>query len=159
MEQLTQEKYSLPAFSTGMSKKQIAELADAAVTVCMEDGNVLQVAEAISAMAEFVDLVRKDERLIAAVVEEVSKHSGKLQTSSGAKLEVCETGVTYNYSENPEWVELKSAEKEISDRRKAVEDVLKKIQPGKMLVDPETGQSLVGPSKSSKTNYKLTLAK
>lgn len=149
----------LPSLSVGMSKKQIAELADASVGVCLEEGNVLQVAEAISAMAEFVELVRKDERFIAAVVDEATKNAGKIETSSGAKIEVFETGTSYNYSNNPEWVELKNAEKEISDKRKAIEDVLKRIPAGKILVDEESGQSLVGPSKTSKTNFKLTLKK
>lgn len=162
MEAIIVEKFdnnTLPSFKTGMSKKQIGELADVSVSACLETGNVLQVAEAISAMAEFVELVRKDERFICAVVEEATKNAGKIETSSGAKIEVCETGVTYNYSNNPEWVELKNAEKEISDRRKAVEDVLKKIPSGKILVDESTGQSLIGPAKTSKTNYKLSLAK
>lgn len=149
----------LPSLSSGMSKKQIAELADASVGVCLEEGNVLQVAEAISAMAEFVELVRKDERFINAVVDEANKNAGKIETSSGAKIEVAETGVTYNYSSNPEWVELKNQEKEIADRRKAIEDVLKHIPAGKILVDESTGQSLVGPAKTSKTNFKLTLSK
>jgi polyribonucleotide nucleotidyltransferase len=150
---------SLPSFSNGMSKKKILELADASVSICLEEGNVLQVAEAISAMAEFVEQVRKDERFIQAVIDEANKNAGKLETSSGAKIEVCETGVTYNYSSNPEWVELKNREKEITDRRKAIEEILKKIQPGKLLVDPESGQTLTGPTKTSKTNYKLTLSK
>lgn len=156
---LPKKETSLPVFQNGMGKKQIAELADASVSVCLEEGNVLQVAEAISAMAEFVDLVRKDERFITAVVDEANKNAGKLQTPSGAKIEACETGVSYNYSNNPEWVELKNQEKEIADRRKVIEDILKKIPPGKILVDEESGQSLVGPSKTSKSNYKLTLAK
>lgn len=154
-----QKTTSLPSFQNGMSKKQIAELADASVSVCLEEGNVLQVAEAISAMAEFVEAVRKDERFINAVVDEANKNHGKLETASGAKIEACETGVVYNYSLNPEWVELKNQEKEIADRRKAIEEVLKTIKPGQILVDESTGQSLVGPTKTSKTNYKLSLKK
>jgi hypothetical protein len=150
---------TLPVFSNGMGKKQISELADASVSVCLEEGNVLQVAEAISAMAEFIELVRKDERFICAVVDEANKNHGKLQTSSGAKIEVCETGVSYNYSSNNDWVELKNQEKEIADKRKSLEEKLKKIPEGKLLVDGDTGESLTGPTKTSRTNYKLSLSK
>lgn len=162
METLIVEKFdsnTLPSFRDGMSKKQIAELADASVSVCLEKGNVLQVAEAISAMAEFVELVRKDERFITAVVEEANKNAGKLQTNSGAKIEVCETGTRYDYTANPDWVELMCEEKAIADKRKALEEKLKKIPAGKLLVDEESGETLIGAPKTSKTNYKLTLSK
>lgn len=150
---------SLPSFKNGMSKTQISQLADASVSQCLEVGNVLEVAEAISAMSEFVDLVRKDDRFITAVVDEANRNAGKLQTNSGAKIEVCETGTKYDYSHNADWVELNRQEKEIAEKRKALEDKLKKIPAGKLLVDEETGETLVGASKTSKTNYKLSLAK
>lgn len=158
-EPLQKLKSSLPTFGSGMGKKQIAELADASVSVCLEEGNVLQVAEAISAMAEFVELVRKDERFINAVIEEANKNSGKLQTNSGAKIEVCETGTTYNYSSCHAWVELKKSELRIAEERKALEAVLRGIPAGKILVDEDTGDTLTGPTKTSKSNYKLTLSK
>lgn len=149
----------LPSFRQGMSKNTISELASASVNLAIEDGNVLQIAEAISAMAEFVELVRKNDLFINAVVEEANKNKGKIDLPGGAKIEACETGTTYNFSHTPEWVELKNQEKEISDKRKALEDRLKKIPAGKLLVDEESGETLCGPSKTSKSNYKLSLPK
>jgi hypothetical protein len=147
----------MPSFRQGMTKSTIAELASASVNLAIEDGDVLKIAEAVSAMAEFVELVRKDDRFINAVVEEANKNKGKLDLPGGAKIEACETGTTYNYSLTPEWVELKNQEKEISDKRKALEEKLKKIPAGKLLVDEATGETLCGPSKTSKSNYKLSL--
>jgi hypothetical protein len=159
MQTLTQDKYSLPLISTGLTKSQIKEMAETAIQSVLERGNVTQVAEALSAMDEFKDLVRKDDRFIDAVVEEVGKNGGKASTPSGARIEVCETGVRYDYSANPGWVELELQLKAIEKKKKELEDKIKKIPAGKILVDEETGESLCGAPKSSKTNYKLTLQK
>jgi polyribonucleotide nucleotidyltransferase len=159
MEELQQQQYALPYISTGLSKTQIKVLADSAVSGVLEDGNVLQVAEALSAMDEFVKTVRKDDRFIDSVIEELGKSKGRITTASGAKIETTEAGVSYDYSQNADWKELDSQIKELTEKRKAIEEVLKKIQPGKMLVDEETGETLVGPAKTSTSSYKLTLAK
>lgn len=150
---------TLPVFRASISKKKILELAEASVSLALENGNVLEVAEALSSMAEFVELVRKNTLFIDAVVTEAEKNKGKIETASGAKIEVCETGVRYNYSSNQEWVELTNQEKEISEKRKSLEERLKKIPAGKLLVDEESGETLQGPSKTSKTNFKLSLPK
>ena len=39
------------------------------------------------------------------------------------------------------------------------EDRLRKIPSGKILVDEETGEVMIGPSKTSKSSYKVTLLK
>ncbi len=158
-EQIEAYNSSLPTFRSGMTKYAIGELAEASVNLAIEDGQVLRIAEAISAMSEFVDFVRKNDLFINAVVEEANKNSGKIGTPGGAKVEVCETGTRYNFSHNAEWVEIMNREKEVADKRKALEDILKKIPAGKVLVDEDSGETLVGPSKISKTNYKLSLPK
>jgi len=50
--------------------------------------------------------VRKDERFIQFLRNELAKHLGRLETNSGAKIEMCEAGVSYDYSNNGEWREL-----------------------------------------------------
>ncbi len=75
----------LPSITEGLSKKQIADLADESVGHLLEEGNVFQVAEALAAMEEFVKTVRKDERYIQYLRDELAKHHGKLITASGAK--------------------------------------------------------------------------
>lgn len=150
---------TLPTIREGLKKKEIAELADNSVDQLLEDGNVFQVAEALAAMEEFVKSVRKDERYIQFLRDELAKHHGRLITASGARIEMCEAGVSYDYSGNAEWRELEAERFEIERRKKALEEKLRLLAPGHVAVDPETGEMLEGPQKSSKSTYRLTLAR
>lgn len=150
---------TLPSISEGMSKKQVTDLADDAVQQVLEEGNVFQVAEALAAMEEFVKTVRKDERYIQFLRDELAKHHGRLVTASGAKIEMCEAGVAYDYSGNGEWRELEAARFELERRKKTLEEKLRLLAPGRVAVDPETGEMLEGPQKTSKSTYRITLAR
>jgi hypothetical protein len=150
---------TLPSIGEGMSKKQVAGLADDAVEQVLEEGNVFQVAEALAAMEEFVKTVRKDERYIQFLRDELAKHHGRLVTASGARIEMCEAGVSYDYSGNAEWRELEAERFELERRKKALEEKLRLLAPGRVAVDPETGEMLEGPQKTSKSTYRITLAR
>ena len=156
---LAQHNETLPSIKEGLTKKQIAELADQSVGNVLEEGNVFQVAEALAAMEEFVKNVRKDERFVEFLREELAKNSGRLITKSGARIEVCEAGVSYDYSSNGEWRELDEQIKILCEQRKAVEEKLKKVAPGRITVEPETGEVIEGPIKTSKSTYRITLSK
>ena len=149
----------LPSIGEGLSKKQIAALADQSVDQLLEQGNVFQVAEVLAAMEEFARTVRKDERYIQFLRDELSKHHGKLQTKSGAKIEICEAGVSYDYSNNGEWRMLEEEIRILQERKKALEEKLRKVAPGRMAVDPETGEVIEGPMKTSRSTYRITLSK
>lgn len=150
---------SLPSIKEGLNKKQIAELAMQSVTNLLEEGNVFQVAEALAAMEEFTKAVRKNERYIEFLREELVKHNGRLTTTSGAKIEICEAGVSYDYSHNAEWREIEDAIKFLQEKKKEVEEKLRKVAPGRMAVDPETGEVIEGAFKTSKSTYRITLAR
>lgn len=150
---------TLPTIREGLGKKQIAELADNSVDQLLEEGNVFQVAEALATMEEFVKTVRKDERYIQFLRDELAKHQGRLITSSGARIEMCEAGVSYDYSGNAEWRELEAERFELERRKKTLEEKLRLLAPGRVAVDPETGEMLEGPQKSSKSTYRITLAR
>jgi len=156
---LAQHNETLPSIREGLTKKQIAELADQSVGNVLEEGNVFQVAEALAAMEEFVKNVRKDERFVEFLREELAKNSGRLITKSGARIEVCEAGVSYDYSSNGEWRELDEQIKILCEQRKAVEEKLKKVAPGRITVERETGEVIEGPIKTSKSTYRITLSK
>jgi hypothetical protein len=156
---LVQHNETLPSIRDGLSKKQIADLADQSVNNVLEDGNLFQVAEALAAMEEFVKNVRKDERFVQFLRDELAKHHGRLVTASGAKIELCEAGVSYDYSNNGEWRELEEQIKILTEQRKAVEERLRSVAPGRMAVDPETGEVIEGPMKSSKSTYRITLSR
>ena len=154
---LAQHKEVLPSISEGLSKKQIAELADRSVGNVLEEGNVFQVAEALSAMEEFVKNVRKDERFVQYLRDELGKHHGQLLTRSGAKIETCEAGVSYDYSTNAEWRELDEQLRGLAERKKVLEEKLRKVPSGRIAVDEETGEVFEGPMKSSRSTYRITL--
>lgn len=156
---LAQHNETLPSIKEGLSKKEILQLADQSVSNVLEEGNVFQVAEALAAMEEFVKSIRKDERFVEFLREELTKHRGRLITNSGARIEVCEAGVSYDYSNNGEWRELDEQIKILSEQRKALEEKLRKVAPGRMAVDPETGEVIEGPIKTSKSTYRITLSK
>ena len=159
MANLVQHKETLPSIKEGLSKKDIADLAEQSVNNVLEEGNVFQVAEALAAMEEFVKNVRKDERFVEFLRDELTKHRGRLTTNSGARIETCEAGVMYDYSNNGEWRELDQQIKMLTDQKKAVEEKLRKLAPGRMAVDPETGEVLEGPLKTSKSTYRITLSR
>jgi hypothetical protein len=150
---------TLPAIQEGLRKKEIFELALKSVDNVLEEGNVFQVAEAIAAMEEFVKAVRKDERYIEFLREELIKNNGRLYTNSGAKIEVCEAAVAYDYSHDATWRVLDEEIKMLQDKKKSREEILRKIAPGRMAIDPETGEVWEGPLKTSKSTYRITLAK
>jgi hypothetical protein len=156
---LTQHNHSLPHIKDGLNKKQIAAMAEQSVEHLLEEGNVFQVAEALAAMEEFVKAVRKDERYIQFLRDELAKHHGTFLTGSGAKIEMCEAGVTYDYSQHAEWRQMDEEMKSLAARKKAVEELLRSIRPGKMGIDPETGEVFIGAEKTSKSTYRITLAK
>jgi hypothetical protein len=110
-------------------------------------------------MEEFTKAVRRNERYVEFLREELIKHNGRLITTSGAKIEVCEAGVSYDYSNNGEWRELEEQIKILQEKKKEVEEKLRKVTPGRMAVDPETGEVLEGAFKTSKSTYRITLAR
>ena len=154
------ELAALPDIKEGLTKSQIAQLADTSVERVLEKGNVFPVAEALAAMEEFVKTVRKDDRFIDFMREELEKQSaGKLTTKAGSKIELCEAGVKYDYAANADWRVLDEQIKYLVEKRKQLEERLRKISPGKIAVDEETGEVIEGVNKISKSTYKITLAK
>ena len=156
--QQLQHKAMLPSIRDGLTKKQVAEMADRSVQNVLEQENVFQVAEALAAMDEFVKTIRKDERYVQFLRDELTQHNGKLVTDSGAKIELCESGVSYDYSSNAEWRILDQQIQILAEQRERVEDKLRKVAQGKIMVDTETGEVLEGPVKTSRSTYRITLA-
>jgi predicted heme/steroid binding protein len=150
---------SLPSIREGLTKTQIKALASQSVAAILEEGNVFQVAEALASMEEFAKAVRKNEDYIEFLREELSKNNGRLSTPSGAKIEICEAGVSYDYSQNAEWNEINEQLNYWQTRKKQLEEKLRRITPGKITVDPETGEVLEGVNKTSRSTYRITLAR
>jgi hypothetical protein len=150
---------TLPALSGSLGKKQIAALVQQSVESALDEGNVAQVAEALAVMESFVNGIRKDERFIDGIRDALLKNHGMLKTASGARIEACEGGITYDYSENPGWCYLTEQIAVLTEQRKELEARLRPIPAGRIVVDEETGEVFTGPLKTSKSTYRITLAK
>ncbi len=150
---------TLPAIHEGLNKAQVSKLAKSSIENVLEEGNVAQVAEAIAVMEEFIKQVRKDDRFIDFMRDELIRNNGTIRTQSGARIEMCEAGVAYDYSEDTTWSSKEAEIKMLIEERKKIEEKLRKIGPGKMMVDNETGEVMVGPLKSSRSTYRITLSK
>ena len=158
-EVLQRPNTALPTIREGLSKKQINALVQQSVANLMEGGNVAQVAEVLAAMEDFVKGIRKDERFVDLIRDELLKHGGSMKTASGAKIEACEASTTYDYSENPGWCYLNEQIAFLNEQKKEMEAKLRQIPGGKEVVDEETGEVFTGPLKTSKSTYRITLAR
>lgn len=147
----------LPQLAASLSKREIAAKADEHVTALLEDGDVFRMAEALAVMEDFVKSVRRDDRYVQYLRDELAKHGGWLLTASGARIERCESGVSYDYSANAEWCALEEEIARLTAEKKALEERLKSIAPGRIGVDPETGEVIEGALKSSRSTYRITL--
>lgn len=149
----------LPALEEGLGKAGIARLAGQSVDYLLEEGDVFRAAEALAAMDEFVKAVRRDERYVQFLRDELAKYQGRKTTASGASIENCEAGVRYDYSGNGEWRLLNSEIQKLQERKKELEEQLRSLAPGQLAVDQETGEVIEGALKTSKSTYRITLAK
>ncbi len=149
----------LPVISNGLNKRQINNLVAQSVAAVLEAGNAVQTAEALAVMEVFVKSVRKDERFMNAMQDELLKAHGTLKTASGARIEACEAGIAHDYSENPSWRHLNNQIAELTEQKKSLEEKLRRIPGGRLIVDEETGEVFAGALKTSKSTYRITLSR
>ena len=157
-------QYQLPAITNGLTKTQVKIAAEQSITDLLETGNILQAAEAISAMEAFIKEVKADKRYTEYVREEVEKHGKAFTSPSGSKIELAETGTKYDFSKCNDFLlpRLNQQSEEIDAKIKEREAFLKSIpESGISVIDEETGESVsvYHPSKTSTSSYKVTLAK
>jgi len=79
-----------------------------------------------------------------------------LNKFAGVKLEVAESGIKFDYSNDSDWCELKEKEDAIKAELKVCEFFLKAVKPN-TVVNPETGEYLSPPIRTSTTSLKVTL--
>ena len=149
----------LPSFNKGLSKKEITSLVAQSVARIAEEGNALEIAELLSVMDEFISQYRKDAVFIDCVRYELDKYSGKFQSVSGTKIEPFEAATRYDFSSDGSWRHVAEKIDQLNAERKSIEERLKRIPPGKTIIDEETGELLQGPSKTSVSTYKISLPK
>ena len=89
------------------------------------------------------------------------KSIDKETTMLGAKLEVAESGVKYDYSANQTWKEIETKLDPLLKEKKAIEDKVKMATKiGNSIIDENSGEIVASPvAKTSTTILKITLAK
>jgi vacuolar-type H+-ATPase subunit E/Vma4 len=152
MELQTQEILSL------LPTKENIDTLSSLIAYQVKEGEV-DPAEAIvkvTAMEQVCKAVRS--KIEEDVLDKLGLYNGKY-TYNGAKIERAEVGTSYDYSHDSRWNELKSIADAANKQLKEHEEALKKIPSGKLLVCDDNGETFVGPAKSSKTSFKITLSK
>lgn len=139
-----------------VNKTSIKTLADNIVSEAIENAEPLKVAEGVAVLEKLTKAIREDHRFVNAVVEATNRQH---VTSNGTIIEVTEVGVKYDYSYDEEWADIQYRIDCLIEARKEREAVLKSARQGQEKVDESTGEVFIGANKSSKTSYKITLAK
>lgn len=156
--------YNLPSVTAGMTKTQIKIVAEASIKELMDNGRILEAAEALTVMENFIKEVRSSKEFTDYVREEVSKNGNNITASSGAKIELAETGVKYDFSKCGDLIldELIHASEVIESHIAERKDFLKSCPlSGTTLLHEETGEAytVYPPTKTSNSSYKITLRK
>lgn len=156
----------MPGFILKLSRESAEVFHEQMRTMILDKGyglfEYLEVVKFFGKINEVIfgkDGIPGDSQLIDYAREELAKHNGKYVTPRGVKFENAETGTRYDYSTNEIWQEANRELEAAKEKKKLVEERLKKIEPGKLLVEPTTGETLMGPVKTSKSSIKVTLAK
>lgn len=120
------------------------------------------VATQLKAIEELVKILRAHSELRDLIMDEVTKYPDKTIPVNGAKIEKAETGVKYDFSVCNSSVlnDLYTQLDNLSQKVKAQETFLKSLlNTDNEVFDPQTGERLFPPVKSSTSFVKITLAK
>lgn len=155
--------YQLPTLTNGISKSQLKIMADLSLQEIFENGKIIEAAEALSVMENFIKELRGNKQFTDYVRDEIAKNGKQLETQS-AKIELAETGVKYNFDNCGDPIyeqleqQLQSIEADLKDRKEFLKTV---PTSGLAVINEQTGElnTIYPPSKSSTSTYKITLKK
>lgn len=142
-----------------LNTKSAAEMAEMAVSAVV-NGNVdpIKAHINVSRMEAAIKLYKDNEDVRRITLDELAKY-GKTATFGDCKLTSVERS-KYDYSKcgDSKLAELYGRMEGLKNEIKAREDMLKHLQP-KGAADPDTGEIMYPPVKSSKTNIETTFKK
>lgn len=143
-----------------LNTKSAAEMAEMAIAAVV-NGDIDPIKAHIDAcrMEAAIKLYKDNEDVRRITLDQLAKY-GKTATFGDCKLEEAETGVRYDYSGcgDSKLTELYGRMEALKNEIKAREEMLKHLQPGEA-VDPNTGEIMYPPARSSKTTIKTTFKK
>jgi hypothetical protein len=119
--------------------------------------DVLKFAVMLKSMEEMIENLRKDAEITMNCLAEANKYPKGVFEVHGAKIQVRESGVKYDYSVCNDSVlnELNKKLKDLTEEKKKRENTLKNISGS--LANPDTGEELYPPVKTSSTGIVVTL--
>lgn len=147
------------------SKTEQTELAKNFALLLIEgEVSPLEAAAKLRSMKEVIELTLKDKEVNEIIISEIGKYGkGETPSAFGAKFQVKETGVKYDFSQcnDPIWNQLKAEADAISEKMKEREAYLKVIKERKTEIDNETGEvyEILPPLRTSTTSYSITFGK
>lgn len=143
-----------------LNEKSAAEMAEMAVSAVV-NGSVdpIKAHINVSRMEAAIKIYKDNEDVRRITLDELAKY-GPTATFGDCKLEQAETSVKYDYSgcNDSTLAELYDQLEALKAKIKAREDMLKHLQPSGA-VDPDTGEIMYPPVKTSKTSIKTTFKK
>lgn len=140
--------------------KSAAEMAEMAISAVVNGGiDPIKAHISVSRMEAAIKLYKDNEDVRRITLAELDKY-GKTATFGDCKLEQAETGVRYDYSVcgDSKLTELYDRMEKLKAEIKCREDMLKHLQP-QGAADPDTGEIMYPPVKSSKTTIRATFKK
>jgi hypothetical protein len=123
-----------------LDKKGIVKLGQTVADDIINTGEVnpLEAKVFIKRMMAFLEEV--DKRIGDAAHSEAMKYNEKTFELHGAEVNVCDTYVKYDYSQDHEWIRLNMAETEVALKRKDRENYLKALREPVTVVDEDSGE-------------------
>lgn len=145
-----------------VSKSTIEQQAIKAVDIILESGSPVNAAQLLKSVESFVEIVRKDKRLVDFVRDELAKSSGKVTLASGTRIEAAEVAVQYDYSKcnDPLLEQYNQVAQDSNEQLKAHMEFLKTVPVnGIEVVREDEVVRIFPPTKISTSSYKVMLAK
>lgn len=146
--------------SMDVTRQSIGETV-AVILKAVDEGavNALEARIRLKAIEEVVSTASSS--IAKYVRDEAEKHGAKSFDYMGAKVELAETGVNYNYDVcgDQEWEELQASLKQLKADIKAREEFLKSLKKPITVANEETGEIITinPPVKTSTSGVKITI--
>ena len=155
--------YQLPVISNELTKSQIKIVAETCVQQLIDNGTVIESADAVAKMELLIKEIRANKDYVEAVRDEVTKFGKSVTSASGTKIELAEVGIKYDFSVCNDSVlnQLETSITELELMLKERKDFLKTVSVGGLdMVTPEGELIRVyPPSKTSTSSFKSTIQK
>lgn len=154
--QLNKESLSQVLPTKGNIEKVSAEIIQDVVNGWVDPFETLARMEAVKSMCDEVREGTAD-----FVRTELEKYGKEGHKALDAKFELAEVGIKYDYSNDPVWMVLNDRKKFIDVEMKEQEKFLKSLSNPLNEANMESGEVVerIPPNKTSKSSFKITLAK